>query len=396
MNKTTTSLFLITLIICTLRTEAIGFTYFDDMLFSYQMQRISQWSFLQITIWQWFALLFGIFINRFFIKSLLALILKYLEKITQKTKTDWDDLVIEALKPASRWVLGCCFWFLWLLMLQISENPMFIFIFLIKLTLSFAVLASFYRLTDVAVSFLSQWMTARKFLFSQQMEHILKRILKILVIVLGALVILQNLGVNVVSVMAGLGLGGLAFALAAKDMCSHFFGSVMIFLDQPFRVGDWVLIGDMEGTVEDIGFRSTRIRTFYDSVVSIPNGALSNMNIDNMGQRQYRRLKAFYSLTYDTPPQKIEEFIDGIKSIIKSHPHTRKDNFHVVFQSYAASSLEIMLYCFLQVPDWGTELVCRQEIHLKILKLAEKLRVDFAFPTRSLHIHSQPPLNATP
>ena len=394
MNKMTISLFFTTMLICILRAEATGFTYFDDMLFKSQMQHISQWSFLQITLWQWFALLFGLLINRFFIKSLLAIILTYTEKITQKTKTNWDNLVIEALKPSLRWVLGCCFWFLWLHFLEISATPLSIFLFLIKFVLGFAVLTSFYRLTDVVVSFLSEWMTSQKLLFSQQMEHTLKRVLKILVIVLGVLAILQNLGVNVFSVMAGLGLGGLAFALAAKDMCSHFFGSVMIFLDQPFRVGDWVLIGDIEGTVEDIGFRSTRIRTFYDSVVSVPNGGLSNMNIDNMGQRKYRRLKAFYSLTYDTPPQKIEDFIEGIKTIIKSHSHTRKDNFHVVFQSYAASSLEVMLYCFLQVPDWGTELICRQEIHLQILKLAEKLSVDFAFPTRSLHIHSQPPLKA--
>ena len=186
--------------------------------------------------------------------------------------------------------------------------------------------------------------------------------------------------------MAGLGLGGLAFALAAKDMCSHFFGSIMIFLDQPFQVGDWVVIGEVEGNIEDIGFRSTRIRTFYDSVITIPNGKLSGINIDNMGRRKLRRMKAFYSLTYDTPSQKIKDFIAGIKQIIKSHPYTEKNNFHVVFKDYKNSSLDIMLYCFFQVPDWGVELTSQQDVHLEILQLAQKLSINFAFPTRTVHI----------
>ena len=134
-----------------------------------------------------------------------------------------------------------------------------------------------------------------------------------------------------------------------------------------------MIIGSVEGTVEDIGFRSTRIRTFYDSLVVIPNGDLSTMNIDNMGRRKMRRMKAFYSVTYDTPSHKIEAFIEGIKDIIRQHPYTNKEKLHVVFQSYKESSLDVMLYCFLEVPSWGQELIVNQEIHLAILKLAEKI-----------------------
>lgn len=348
----------------------------------------------QNSLWQWLGLFFGLFVNQVFIKYVLSSFIKALDKWTQKTKTHWDDLVIDALKPSSRLLLGCCFWFLWLHLLQITAGLSF-FLFLIKVALSFAVLISFYRLTDVGVDFAAEWMAHRKLLFSQQMKQTLKRAFKILVVVLGILVSLQNLGVNVMSVMAGLGLGGLAFALAAKDMCSHFFGSIMIFLDQPFRVGDWVLIDKVEGTVEDIGFRSTRIRTFYDSLITIPNGSLSNANIDNMGRRKYRRMKAFYSLTYDTSPQKIQAFIEGVKQIVKAHPLTRKDYFHVVFQSYESSSLDIMLYCFFEVSDWGIELKSKQEVHLEILKLAQKLGVDFAFPTRMVYLNQeQPPLKS--
>ena len=192
------------------------------------------------------------------------------------------------------------------------------------------------------------------------------------------------------SVLAGLGLGGLAFALAAKDACANFFGSIMILLDRPFNIGDWVIIGETEGSVEEIGFRSTRIRTFYDSLITVPNSILANANIDNMGQRNYRRIKAFFGLTYDTPPEKMEAFLEGVKNIVKANPYTRKDYYHVVFTAYGNFSLDVMLYCFSKVPDWSAELVQRQNIYLEILRLAEKIGVDFAFPTQTLHMESFP------
>ena len=380
-------LFFVILGFCTFHAQATGFTYLEDMLFISQLQILSEFKLFQVEIWKWLGLLFGLIINRFFIKYLLRIIIRYIKKFTEKTKTVWDDLVFESLEPSSRLFLGCLFWFLWIHLLNIEGSAFTFFFFIIQIALSFAIFIGFYRLIDVVVKFFIKWMIDRNFLFGRQMEGILKRLLKILVVVLGVLMTLQNLGVNVLSVMAGLGLGGLAFALAAKDMCSHFFGSIMIFLDQPFQVGDWVVIGDVEGNIEDIGFRSTRIRTFYDSVVTIPNGKLSGINIDNMGRRKLRRMKAFYSLTYDTPSQKIKDFIEGIKQIVKSHPHTNKDNFHVVFKDYKDSSLDIMLYCFFQVPDWGVELRSQGDVHLEILELAEKLAIEFAFPTRTVHLN---------
>ena len=381
-------LFFATLSFCTLHAQAIGFTYLEDMLFASQMQMLLQFQLFQIQVWKWLGLLLGLTINRFFIKQLLKTLIRYIKKLTEKTKTDWDDLIFERLELSSRLFLGCLFWFLWIHLLNIEGSALAFFLFIIQAFFSFAIFIGFYRLIDVAVKLLIKWMTNRNFLFSQQMEVTLKRLLKILVVVFGILMTLQNLGVNVLSVMAGLGLGGLAFALAAKDMCSHFFGSIMIFLDQPFQVGDWVVIDDVEGNIEDVGFRSTRIRTFYDSVVTIPNGKLSGINIDNMGRRKLRRMKAFYSLTYDTPSQKIKDFIEGIKQIVKSHPHTDKNNFHVVFKDYKDSSLDIMLYCFFQVSDWGVELTSQQDVHLEILGLAEKLNINFAFPTRTVSLKS--------
>ena len=177
----------------------------------------------QVALWKWLGLLLGLTVSRFFIRYILTFLEKYLNQWIAKTQTTWDDHVLEALRPSNKWLLACLFWFLWIHLFNVQGSTLTFLLFLIKVVLCLAILTAFYRLTDIIVDFSVQWMNKSQSLISQQMAHTLKRALKILVVVFGILVALQNLGINVVSVMAGLGLGGLAFALAAKDMCSHFF-----------------------------------------------------------------------------------------------------------------------------------------------------------------------------
>jgi MscS family membrane protein len=224
----------------------------------------------------------------------------------------------------------------------------------------------------------------------QQLIPIVTKSLRIFVVVFGSLIAFQNLGINVMSLVAGLGLGGLAFALAAKDTAANLFGSVMIFSDSPFRVGDWVKFGGVEGTVEQVGFRSTKVRTFYNSLITVPNAVVASAAVDNMGRRQYRRVYTKLAVTYGTSPDEMEAFLEGIKNIIKANPTTRKDYFHVIFSGYGDSALEVMVYFFLEVPDWGQELIQRQNIYLEILRLAKELKVSFAFPSQSLYVESLP------
>ncbi|MGC9457164.1 MAG: mechanosensitive ion channel family protein [Halothiobacillaceae bacterium] len=212
------------------------------------------------------------------------------------------------------------------------------------------------------------------------------------VVVIAAIVIdaADRIGLPAYSVLTGLGVGGVAVALAARETLANLLGSIAIMLDKPFRVGDWVRIGSDEGTVEDIGFRTTRIRTFYDSELSIPNSTTTNATIDNMGRRAYRRILTYVDVRYDTPPSAIEAFLEGIKEIIKANPSTRKDYFHVVLHDFGPHSLRIMLYFFVKVPDWSTELVERQRVLLEVVRLAEQLGISFAFPTQTLEIEKLP------
>ncbi len=355
-------------------------------------QHVPDWTkakFLLVANWQWIGL---------FISILLGLVLKVVaqhllhlaKRFTSKTKVQWDDKIADAIERPVGLLVASLFWIASLRILQFSGMMLTVMSLVAQVILSIAMIWMIYKLTEVLTDHLKTLAARSDSALDDHLVPLINRALKIFIVIIGILVMFQNLGINVMSVLAGLGLGGLAFALAARDMCANLFGSVMIFLDRPFSIGDWVLIGENEGTVEDIGFRSTRVRTFYNSVISIPNATVANADIDNMGAREFRRIKAFFGLTYDTPPEKMEAFLEGVKNIVEANEYTRKDYYHVVFNGYGNSSLDVMLYCFLKVPDWATELVERQNIYLEILRLASEIGVDFAYPTQSLHIETFP------
>ncbi|TAG03533.1 MAG: mechanosensitive ion channel family protein [Cytophagia bacterium] len=210
--------------------------------------------------------------------------------------------------------------------------------------------------------------------------------LQVLTIVIGVLYMLEALSINVVGVLAGLSIGGLAVALAAQDTIKNLFGSLTIFLDKPFKVGDWITAEGIDGDVEEIGVRSTRIRTFHHSLLYVPNGKLADMIVDNLGLRVYRRYRTTLSLTYSTHPFKIKAFVEALKQIVLRHEKTRKDFFGIYFQEYGAHSLNIMFNIFFTVGTFEEEWAVREEINLLILELAHELNINFAFPTQTLHL----------
>ncbi|MEO9484984.1 MAG: mechanosensitive ion channel family protein [Ekhidna sp.] len=247
-----------------------------------------------------------------------------------------------------------------------------------------------YRLVSISSVLLARIAQNTESTLDDQLVPLLRKTLKTFVIIIGTLLILNNLRVPILPLLTGLSIGGLAFALAAQDTIKNFFGSVMIFVDKPFQVGDWITSDGVDGTVEEVGFRSSRIRTFRNSLIYVPNSKLADNTIDNHGLRKYRRFYTQIAITYDTPPELIEIFVKGLREIVEKHPKTWKKNYHVYFNDMASSSLNIMFYIFFNVPTWGDELKCRHEILMEIVKLGKELGVNFAFPTQTLHIENLP------
>ena len=208
----------------------------------------------------------------------------------------------------------------------------------------------------------------------------------IAILVFGA----DHLGLPAYSMLAGFGVGGLAVALAAQQTFANLLGSLIIMIEKPFKLGDSIKLKDTEGTVEKVGFRSTRIRTPYNSLVTIPSSELVNSTIDNLELRQYRQVKTTLTLAHDTPVEKIKGFIAAIKQMLETHQNTCKDNIQVFLYEFGPTSLNILVNFFIQVSKRDDELTERQQILLDILCLAEEQGVQFAFPTQTLHIKSLP------
>ena len=240
---------------------------------------------------------------------------------------------------------------------------------------------SLIRLCDV----FAEWLRRRFVRSSNKTGNVLveltNRCLKCLAFFLGVIGIAQVFGFSALGIISGMGIGGIAVALAAQQTIANFFGSLTILLDQPFTIGDWVVVNGVEGSVESIGLRSTRIRSFYNSLIVIPNSSLATSTIDNMGRRQYRSYKTFIGIEYGTPVELIEAFCGGIRALIESYPNTRKDDIRVAVNELADSSINILLVCFFIAHSADEENSSRQRLILDVIRLANRLGVSFAFPS---------------
>lgn len=260
--------------------------------------------------------------------------------------------------------------------LKIAETVFWIFIVL--------------KLTKFMLDYYYEREGASRSRLDKQLAPILSKLIQGFIIFIGVLNILTVLGVDPTTVLAGASIGGIAVAFAAQDSVKNFIGTVVIFLDKPFQIDDWVSFAGVEGAVEKVGFRSTIIRASDTTVFQVPNSKISEADINNIGLRIYRRYKSELGIRYDTPPELIEAFIEGIKKIIALHPSTKSQAYNVDFIAFGDSSLKILVNVYFKGLDWGQEQESKHILHMAIIKLAAVLGVQFAFPSSTLMIEELP------
>jgi MscS family membrane protein len=200
---------------------------------------------------------------------------------------------------------------------------------------------------------------------------------------------IKSLGVDVGAVLTGLGIGGLAVAFAAQDTIANLFGSFVVVLDHPFRVGDYVRIGAAEGTVEDIGLRSTRLRSADRTLVVLPNKTAAAETIVNFTRMPQRRIDQKLGLTYSTTPEQMEAVLADLRRILAEDPGVHQDFIVVNFTDYNASSLDIAITYFTADPDFRRHLAVRERINLKIMRAVAARGLSFAFPTQTFHVEDE-------
>ena len=308
--------------------------------------------------------------------------------MAKTTKTYYDDRVISALKGPIRFVFVIIAIHLFFL-LTYSEPK-----FIKNILDTFLVYALFWAILAVieALRGLVYEATAKfnKDL-SKEMGNFIIAMIKILVGGMGLAGMLMVWGINVTAVVASLGLGGLAFALAAKDTASNLFGSFALLADKSIRIGEWIKVGGVEGVVEDVGMRTTKIRSFQKSLITVPNSIVANSPIENFSRRGIRRIKMHIGLTYATNSEQIMQIIQDIKSMLQEHEGiSQNDSLMVNFDTFGDSSLNIFIYTFTQTANWAKYLEIREDIHLKIMEIVEKNGSGFAFPSQSIYVEQLP------
>ncbi len=254
-----------------------------------------------------------------------------------------------------------------------------------------------YAMVDVLDSRMRDLASDQESSVSDMLAFLVSRMLKITIIIL---ILLQMATILVdkplTSIIAGLGIGGLAFALAAQDTLKNFFGSLALFTDKPFQIGERVVVDGEDGNIEDVGLRSTRIRTLDGHLVTVPNGELARMTVRNIGKRPYIRRLFNITITYDTPPKKVERALEIIKGILKDHEGMNNDfPPRVFFNEFNSSSLNIIVIYWYHPPDYWDFMRFSEKVNLEILSRFNSEGIDFAFPTQTLHLlgEEKHPLN---
>ena len=346
-----------------------------------------------LEVWQYvgFLVLLVLSVALFYVQNkVIFWLLKSLEKyLIRFAHNSLNDSLLKLSRPIS-----------WLLVFYALDNyipilqfPIEVNSFLLKgLHIGQTVLwiYVFLQLVQVLMDIYGSYSLKTESKLDDQLTPILKRLLRGLVFFVGGLKMLTIFGADVTTVIAGASIGGLAVALASQDTVRNLIGTFMIFLDKPFQIGDWIVGGGVEGTVEEVGFRSSRIRAADTSVFTIPNSKLSEIVINNLGLRLYRRYKTVLGIRYDTPPELIEAFVKGVRALVDTHPDTRSEDYNVEFTGFGNSALEILLNVYFKNPGWGKEQSSKHRLHIAIVKLAKELGVEFAFPSQTLMIEDFP------
>lgn len=348
-------------------------------------------TFLDIPLANLFAAILVFLLFLLFRKLFTLIIMGTLQKVSKFTDNYYDDKVISALKGPVRFAF-----------ILIGAHLFFLLIFketeLIKNILNTLVVYTlFWAIISIMESLRSAFHHAtEKFNpdLAKEMGNFILKIAKILVGGVGLGAMLQVWGINVTALVASLGLGGLAFALAAKDTASNMFGSFALLADKSIRIGEWIKVGGVEGTVEDIGMRTTKIRSFEKSLITVPNQIVSNSPIENFSRRGVRRIKMHIGLTYGTSRDQMNAIVQEIRSMLQTHEKiSQKESLLVNFESFGDSSLNIFIYAFTSTSDWKRYLNIREDIHLKIMKIVEDNGSSFAFPSQSIYVEQMPAEN---
>ena len=335
----------------------------------------------------------GVFALFALLKKIFAkYVFKIILRLADKTRFDADTKIVSAFeKPVTNFfgILGFYFAFKILTMAySIINIPTIDKVFSSSVVI--LICWGLYNLTEESSLLFEKMHRAYDIKVDKILFPFISKILRFTLIALAINVIADIWSIPIQGFITGLGLGGLAFALAAKDAAANIIAGIFIILDKPFTIGDWVSIDNLEGTIESISFRITKIRTFDEAIITMPNSELANEPLTNFSRRGKRRIYFNLGVTYGTSREKLQSCVDNIRNMIVNHPQVNKETIFVRFDKFNASSLDIFIYFFADATALSEYLKIKEDINFKIIEILEQLGVSMAFPSTSIYVETLP------
>lgn len=329
--------------------------------------------------------LFFLVLRKVFTRYIFRLLLKWV----QKTNTELFEYALKAFERPLRmfFLLLGLYAASQYLPLSIEVNVVIAKIFSSAVIILIA--WGFFLLSDSSSAWIEKLIEKYNLTFDRLLIPFFSKVIRTVVVVVAVSIVMGAWGYNINSLVAGLGLGGLAFALAAKDSLSNIFGGIVIITERSFSKGDWIETPSVEGTVEEITFRSTRVRTFAQALVTIPNSTLANEPITNWSRMGKRRINFHLGVNYSTPGDKLETVVNRIREMLQNHPEIHPETILVYFDRFNDSSLDIFLYFFTKTTNWAEWLRVKQDCNIKIMQIIEEEGVDIAFPSRNIYLETK-------
>ncbi|MCX7711320.1 MAG: mechanosensitive ion channel family protein [Clostridia bacterium] len=311
-------------------------------------------------------------------KKIVNLFIGMLQKIFYKSEKCSNRLFITKMELPAHFAIALLGIWAALEFIPLSRGVKAFWAHFLRSSLAFLIFWAVYRSVEVLAYILSRVGDNSGIRLSPMMISFIKSGIKVLVVTIGIIVIAQEWGYNAAGFIAGLGLGGLVIALAAKDTVANLFGSLMIMIDKPFEVGDWIMTPHVEGTVEDVGFRSTRVRTFAQALVTVPNSMMSNEPVTNWSRMGKRRINFRLGIAYTATSGQIKECVGRIREMLKNHTEVHSETVCVYFERFADNSLDIFVYLFTKTTEWQSFLEVQEDINLRIMSILEVMNIGLA------------------
>ncbi|MFO1446384.1 mechanosensitive ion channel family protein [Bacillus sp. Bva_UNVM-123] len=329
-------------------------------------------------------LLFLIF-RKIFTKYVFALLLK----IGRKAPGDLLSQVLLAFERPLQWLFVVIGIYVSVQYFPHFDEKNLLFLKIVRSSIIIIITWGLFNLASVSSMLFAKINEKTNIEIDEILIPFLSKTLRFIIVAISISVIAQEFSYDVNGFVAGLGLGGLAFALAAKDALGNLFGGIVIITEKPFSIGDWIKTPSVEGTVEDITFRSTKVRTFTQALVTMPNATLANEAIMNWSKMGKRQITFNLKVNHETSKEKLQSIIEQIESHLKNHPGVHQETIFVKFNQYLDNGLEIFVYFFTKTTNWGEYLKIKEEINFEMMTILEKEEVFVALPSRKIYLDSE-------